>query len=86
MPKFKQSSSGEGSLVMKSKIGVERVFTKEINSAFDSVNWVKRDSIIYNTDGSVNFVQRDIEVPEFWDQISVDILASNYLRKRGVPQ
>jgi ribonucleoside-diphosphate reductase alpha chain len=86
MPKIKQERNGGSNATTKEPIGIERVFTKEIKVAVDSVKWVKRDSIIYNTDGSVNFVQKDIEVPDFWDQIAVDILASKYLRKRGVPQ
>jgi len=86
MPKIKQERNGESNATTKEPIGVERVFTKEINNAVESVTWVKRDSVIYNTDGSVNFVQKDIEVPDFWDQIAVDILASKYLRKRGVTQ
>jgi|688.fasta_scaffold37763_5 ribonucleoside-diphosphate reductase alpha chain len=68
----------------KNKIVVSRVFTKSGEDALSTATWVKRDSVIYNTDGSVNYKQEGIEAPESWDQVSIDILASKYLRKKGV--
>jgi ribonucleoside-diphosphate reductase alpha chain len=47
---------------------------------------VKRSSAIRNPDGSLVFKLDNIEVPEHWSQLAVDILAQKYFRKAGVPQ
>jgi ribonucleoside-diphosphate reductase alpha chain len=38
-----------------------------------------------NPDGSVVFEMKDIQVPDGWSQVAVDILAQKYFRKAGVP-
>ena len=44
-----------------------------------------RDSRIVNPDGTVVFEMKDMQVPEAWSQVAVDILAQKYFRKAGVP-
>ncbi|HIE72350.1 MAG TPA: hypothetical protein EYP98_20495, partial [Planctomycetes bacterium] len=39
-----------------------------------------------NTNGSLVFEARDIDVPNHWSQVAIDILAQKYFRKAGVPQ
>lgn len=56
------------------------------NDPFPGVEWVKRSAAITNPDGSVVFSMPSVEVPSTWDQVSVDVVASKYLRKEGVPQ
>jgi ribonucleoside-diphosphate reductase alpha chain len=50
------------------------------------MKFVKRSSEIRNPDGSTVFKLDDIDVPERWSQLAVDILAQKYFRKAGVPQ
>ncbi len=66
------------------KIG--RHFTHEGESPYSRINFTKRTSEIKNPDGSLVFRLENIEVPESWSQVAVDILAQKYFRKAGVPQ
>src|SRR5437867_5144625 len=50
------------------------------------MKFVKRSSEIRNPDGSTVFKLEDIDVPERWSQLAIDILAQKYFRKAGVPQ
>ncbi|MCE2740121.1 MAG: vitamin B12-dependent ribonucleotide reductase [Sphingobacteriales bacterium] len=65
---------------------VERHFTKEGVSAYDMFTYDYRTSVIKNTNGSVVFEMKDVEVPNFWSQVATDVLAQKYFRKAGVPQ
>src|SRR3990172_7816698 len=65
---------------------VPRIFTREGHYVYDSVEWEKRTSLIKNPDGTVVFKMDNVEVPKFWSQTAVDILAQKYFRKKGVPQ
>jgi ribonucleoside-diphosphate reductase alpha chain len=47
---------------------------------------VKRSSEIRNPDGSTVFKLDQIDIPESWSQLAIDILAQKYFRKAGVPQ
>lgn len=54
---------------------------------YDTLNWVLRDARITKGNGKVVFEQTNIEVPEFWSQTAIDIVASKYFRgKLGTPQ
>ena len=65
---------------------IVRHFTTDGHSPFDSFNFVKRTSNIGQQNGSSVFAMSNVEVPDFWDQVATDILASKYFRKTGVPQ
>lgn len=52
----------------------------------DKITYVKAFSKIKDTDGSVVFEMKEVEVPSSWSQLSIDILVSKYFRKAGVPQ
>ncbi|RME20076.1 MAG: vitamin B12-dependent ribonucleotide reductase [Candidatus Zixiibacteriota bacterium] len=67
-------------------MNVRRYFTRPGESPYARINFVKRSSEIKNPDGSTVFKQENIEVPEDWSQVAVDILAQKYFRKAGVPQ
>jgi ribonucleoside-diphosphate reductase alpha chain len=77
---------------MKQKLRTEkglkipRLFTKPGQDPFGSFTFELRESIIKNADGSLVFKLDNVEVPNFWTQVSTDILAQKYLRKTGVPQ
>ena len=66
-------------------VQVKRYFTREGESPFARINFVRRSSEIRNPDGSQVAKVDDIEVPEKWSQVAVDILAQKYFRKAGVP-
>ncbi|KAA3633627.1 MAG: vitamin B12-dependent ribonucleotide reductase [Calditrichaeota bacterium] len=64
---------------------IQRFFTREGESPYSRINFVKRKSEIKNQDGSTVFLHDDINVPETWSQVAVDILAQKYFRKAGIP-
>lgn len=64
----------------------KRLFSKEGESPFDSVEYERRQSVIREPDGTVVFEMKDIEIPAGWSQVATDIIAQKYFRKTGVPQ
>ncbi len=60
-------------------LGVGRLFTANKSKAYDSLKWVKRDSIIKNpaTDTPV-FEQRGVEFPDDWSLNAINIVAQKY--------
>ena len=71
---------------MAQGLKIERRFTTEGTSPYDTVEWSRRDSRITNPDGSVVFEMADAEIPSNWSQVAADIMVSKYFRKAGVPQ
>jgi ribonucleoside-diphosphate reductase alpha chain len=67
-------------------VRIERRFTRKGLGPYYGIRFVKRSSEIRNPDGSLVFKLDNIEVPEQWSQLAVDILAQKYFRKAGVPQ
>ena len=65
---------------------VQRFFTRAGESPYTRIDFVGRTSEIRNPDGSVVFRLENIQVPESWSSVAVDILAQKYFRKAGVPQ
>jgi hypothetical protein len=64
---------------------IDRLFVKKGESAFDSIEFDTRSSVIRNPDGSIVFEMNDIKVPAHWSQVATDIIAQKYFRKAGVP-
>ena len=64
---------------------IERHFTEESQSPYQTINFKKVVSEIKNPDGSLVFKLDDLEVPESWSQVASDIIAQKYFRKAGVP-
>lgn len=65
---------------------IARRFTVAGQDPFSSFRFVSRGSRIVNPDGSVVFEMKEVQVPDSWSQVAVDILAQKYFRKAGVPQ
>lgn len=65
---------------------IERRFTQPNLSPYHTIPFSTRSSEIRNPDGSVVFQLDEIQAPEQWSQLAVDILAQKYFRKAGVPQ
>ncbi len=85
-----EESNAEDLTAAKSGTGkglvIERRFTKDGQSPYDTVEWSFRDSRITNPDGSIVFEMLGAEIPSGWSQVAADIMVSKYFRKAGVPQ
>ncbi|WFU52189.1 adenosylcobalamin-dependent ribonucleoside-diphosphate reductase [Bradyrhizobium pachyrhizi] len=64
---------------------IDRLFTAGVNSPYDKIKFKRATSEIKNPDGSIVFRMENIEVPEHWSQVAIDVLAQKYFRKAGVP-
>ncbi|MSQ96808.1 MAG: vitamin B12-dependent ribonucleotide reductase [Gemmataceae bacterium] len=64
---------------------IPRRFTAPGQDPFASIKFSPRDSRIVNPDGSIVFEMKNVQAPETWSQVAVDILAQKYFRKAGVP-
>jgi len=64
---------------------IERRYTTAGQSPYAAIPFRKATSEIRNPDGSTVFRAADIDVPEAWSQVAVDILAQKYFRKAGIP-
>ncbi len=64
---------------------LSRQFTQTHGRPYDGLEFERRSSRITNTNGTVVFEAADIEVPQGWSQVAVDIMAQKYFRKAGVP-
>ncbi len=64
---------------------ITRRFTVAGQDPFTGIKFAARTSKITHPDGSTVFEMKDIQVPESWSQVAVDILAQKYFRKAGVP-
>lgn len=57
-----------------------RLFTKPDVHPFDEVEWKTVDAEIRKADGSVAFEQKNVEVPAWWNQTTINIVADKYFR------
>src|ERR1043166_5403326 len=64
---------------------IPRRFTAQGQDPFAATKFVARGSRIVNPDGTTVFEMKDVQVPDGWSQVAVDILAQKYFRKAGVP-
>ncbi len=53
--------------------------------AENSFKWKKTHSLIKTPTGETHFEMKNVESPEKWGQLAIDIAASKYFRKKGVP-
>ncbi len=60
-------------------------FLPSKKDAFQSVAWKKVQCEIKNRQGEVFFSMKNVEAPLEWSQLAIDIAASKYFRKAGVP-
>ena len=67
---------------MSGEIGmvVERKNTTEGINPLDGVKWSRRSSVIMSEDGAANFEMDEIEAPEEWSSLAVDIFAAKYFK------
>jgi len=80
----RKSSKETRASTIQSGLKIENYFSKPGKHPFEEIKWAWRESKISNPDGSTVFQFDAVEVPESWSQLATDILASKYLRRRGV--
>jgi ribonucleoside-diphosphate reductase alpha chain len=64
---------------------LDRLFTRDTQRPYEGLTFERRGSKIQNPDGKVVFEVKDIQIPQGWSQVAVDIMAQKYFRKAGVP-
>ncbi len=64
---------------------IERRYTTAGQGPYANIDFRKGKSEIRNPDGSVVFLQDNIDVPATWSQVATDVIAQKYFRKAGVP-
>jgi ribonucleoside-diphosphate reductase alpha chain len=57
-----------------------RFFTKEGTHPFDEIEWKVVDARIVDPKGNIVFEQKNVEVPAWWGNTTVGIVADKYLR------
>lgn len=60
-------------------------FTDPNSDPFEQVKWKTVSSQITGSEGEILFYMEKVEAPENWSQLAIDIAASKYFRKTGVP-
>jgi ribonucleoside-diphosphate reductase alpha chain len=66
-------------------LSITPLFVARDEDPMSQVTWEKRNCSIRNPDGSPVFEINDIEAPSQWSQLAVDIAASKYFRRAGLP-
>lgn len=61
-------------------------FVSKNEKVEDLFHWKKVDCKIKNRAGEVFFEMNNVEAPEGWSQLAIEIAASKYFRKLGVPK
>ena len=64
----------------------ERYFTSKRSRPLDEGVYRRASAQIQDSQGNLVFEMKDVEVPEAWSQLAVDILVSKYFRKTDVPK
>lgn len=57
---------------------IDRVFSREGQSPFDTVEWDRRDAAIKNQQGEAVFEQKNVAFPESWSPLATNVVASKY--------
>ncbi len=78
--------AGQGTLLLPGgeaeteagKVKIARLFRSDGVSPYESVRWSRRNAAIRNDRGEVIFEQHGIEVPEFWSELALNVVASKY--------
>lgn len=64
---------------------VQRYFVEVGQKPESLFDWKKVDCEIRDSKGDVLFQMKKVEAPKEWSQLAIDIAASKYFRKLGVP-
>jgi ribonucleoside-diphosphate reductase alpha chain len=58
---------------------IHPLFSKNVHP-FDTIKWIRRDAVIVGSDGKEKFRQNNVEVPEWWNETTVNVVAEKYFR------
>src|ERR1700758_3535093 len=88
MTETSSGSAARGGKSARKGLPMQRIHTRDGVHPYDDVTWERRDVVITNwRDGSINFEQRGVEFPSFWQPNAIQIVASKYFRGAlGTPQ
>lgn len=78
--KMRQDSLPEQARIAREAGTWTRCFTKEGVHPFDEIEWKSADAEIRNPQGKIVFQQKGIEVPAWWTQNNINIVADKYFR------
>src|SRR5690606_15665660 len=69
----------EGKMGETTILGNRRLFTRPKTKAYESLKWVKTDSVIANpATGKAVFEQKNVEFPEGWSVNAINIVSQKY--------
>lgn len=78
--KLEDANRAAGVQLDKELVQIKRVFTASGVHPFDTVKWIRKDAVIVGSDGKEKFRQNDVEVPDWWSDTSINIVAEKYFR------
>lgn len=61
-------------------VRLQRIFTNPDEDVWDSVKWTQRSANIGDGSGGTVFEQKNIEAPEAWSQLAINVVSSKYFR------
>jgi ribonucleoside-diphosphate reductase alpha chain len=73
------SKQNHGASGKRGSIGVTQLFATKMHP-FETVTWVKKDAVLVGSDGKEKFRQNGIEVPDWWNDTTVNIVVEKYFR------
>src|SRR5450631_478703 len=77
----RQASAGSNKVASRRGLTIERLYSKPGVHPYDEVTWERRDVVMTNwRDGTINFEQRGVEFPSFWEVNAANIVTTKYFR------
>src|SRR5450631_3204736 len=77
----RQASAGSNKAASRRGLTIERLYSKPGVHPYDEVTWERRDVVMTNwRDGTINFEQRGVEFPSFWEVNAANIVTTKYFR------
>jgi len=64
----------------KEGLRLDRVFTRPEVDVWGTVTWAQRSASIGDGSGGTVFEQKDIDAPEGWSQLAINVVSSKYFR------
>ncbi len=72
-------------IITKEGLRIKRIYTKPNINPLEMFKWKISDSKITEPNGNIVFEMSNIEAPESWSQLAIDIAASKYFKRAQVP-
>lgn len=67
-------------------LSIQAYFVTGKKDPAQNIQWKDLHCQIKDPQGNVYFELKNVQAPDFWSQLAVDIAAAKYFRKRGVPK